>query len=59
MPPPAAPKEPQVYQVYRGNISNTMDFGVFLTLPQFGRKEGLLHISQVLLHSITARLRRY
>jgi predicted RNA-binding protein with RPS1 domain len=24
-----------------------MDFGVFIQLPQFGRKEGLLHISQI------------
>ena len=40
-------KEPQIYKVYRGNVSNSMDFGVFIQLPQFGRKEGLLHISQI------------
>jgi len=40
-------KEPLVYKVYRGNVSNSMDFGVFIQLPQFGRKEGLLHISQI------------
>lgn len=39
--------EPQIYSVYRGRVANTMDFGVFITLEQFGRKEGLLHISQI------------
>jgi len=46
MPPPVS-KEPLLYAVYKGNVSNSMDFGVFITLPQFGRKEGLLHISQI------------
>ena len=46
---PSAPvsNEPQIYSVYKGNVSNSMDFGVFIQLPQFGRKEGLLHISQI------------
>ena len=46
-PPAPVSKDPQVYQVYRGTVSNSMDFGVFVALPQFGRKEGLLHISQI------------
>eukprot|EP00960_Hanusia_phi_P054298 762612-Hanusia_phi.AAC.3 len=45
--PPPRPSEPQIYAVYRGKVSNTMDFGVFVQLDQFGRKEGLLHISQI------------
>lgn len=46
-PPPPVSTEPMLYSVYRGSVSNSMEFGVFITLAQFGRKEGLLHISQI------------
>lgn len=46
-PHPPVSSEPQLYGVYRGKIANVMDFGVFVSLEQFNRKEGLLHVSQI------------
>lgn len=46
-PLPPADKEPVIGGVYRGTVANGLDFGVFVALSQFGRREGLLHISQI------------
>jgi len=46
-PLPPADKEPVIGGVYRGTVANGLDFGVFVAPSQFGRREGLLHISQI------------
>ena len=38
--------EPEVGQIYRGRVSNVMDFGAFVELTEFrGKREGLVHAS--------------
>lgn len=42
--------EPEMYGVYRGRVSNVMDYGCFVELQGFGtrrRVEGLVHVSNI------------
>ena len=40
--------EPEVGQIYRGRVSNVMDFGAFVELTEFrGKHEGLVHASMM------------
>jgi len=41
------PAEPELYGIYDGKISNILDFGCFVELDNFVRKEGLVHIAQI------------
>ena len=45
--PKAAPAEPELYGIYDGKVSNILDFGCFVELDNFNRKEGLVHIAQI------------
>lgn len=45
--PKAAPAEPELYGIYSGKVSNILDFGCFVELDNFNRKEGLVHIAQI------------
>ena len=45
--PKAAPTEPELYGIYDGKVSNILDFGCFVELDNFNRKEGLVHIAQI------------
>ena len=45
--PKAAPTEPELYGIYDGKVSNILDFGCFVELDHFNRKEGLVHIAQI------------
>ena len=45
--PKAAPVEPELYGIYDGKVSNILDFGCFVELDNFNRKEGLVHIAQI------------
>jgi len=38
---------PEVDGIYRGKVSNVMDFGCFVQLEGSSRKEGLCHVSQI------------
>lgn len=38
---------PELYGIYRGSITNILDFGCFVELDGFKKKEGLVHIGQV------------
>eukprot|EP01035_Chromulina_nebulosa_P020626 gene20626-26743_t len=44
---PNLPKEPELYQIYDGKVNNIVDFGCFVELQGFHRKEGLVHIGQM------------
>ena len=48
-PPPAPmPEKPEVYGVYRGRVSNVLEFGCFVELQGFRKKaEGLVHTSNI------------
>ena len=48
-PPPAPmPERPEVYGVYRGRVSNVLEFGCFVELQGFRKKaEGLVHTSNI------------
>ncbi|CAL5229034.1 g12281 [Coccomyxa viridis] len=48
-PPPAPmPEKPDVYGVYRGCVSNVLEFGCFVELQGFRKKaEGLVHTSNI------------
>jgi ATP-dependent RNA helicase DHX8/PRP22 len=39
--------EPELYGIYSGKITNILDFGCFVELLDFKKKEGLVHIAQV------------
>lgn len=39
--------EPELFGIYDGKISNILDFGCFVELDDFHRKEGLVHMSQL------------
>jgi ATP-dependent RNA helicase DHX8/PRP22 len=39
--------EPELYGIYEGKITNILDFGCFVELEGFNRKEGLVHVAQV------------
>ena len=39
--------EPELYEIYDGKITNILDFGCFVELDGFSRKEGLVHIAQI------------
>ena len=39
--------EIELYQIYDGKITNILDFGCFVELEGFFRKEGLVHIAQI------------
>lgn len=40
--------EPEVGHIYRGRVTNVMDFGCFVELTEFSRKfEGLVHVSMI------------
>ena len=40
--------EPEVGAIYRGRVTNVMDFGCFVELTEFSRKfEGLVHVSMI------------
>ena len=39
--------EPELYGIYSGKITNIMDFGAFVELQGFVKKEGLVHIGQI------------
>eukprot|EP01039_Chlorochromonas_danica_P009929 gene9929-10979_t len=43
----ALPAEPELYEIYDGKITNVLDFGCFVELEGFQRKEGLVHVAQV------------
>ena len=45
--PRAAPAEPELYGIYDGKVSNILDFGCFVELENFNRKEGLVHVAQI------------
>jgi ATP-dependent RNA helicase DHX8/PRP22 len=45
--PKASPSEPEIYGIYDGKVSNILDFGCFVELEGFNRKEGLVHIAQI------------
>ena len=45
--PKTAPTEPELYGIYDGKVSNILDFGCFVELDHFNRKEGLVHIAQI------------
>ena len=45
---PTLDGEPNVGEVYRGRVTNVMDFGAFVQLVDFKRKaEGLVHVSAI------------
>eukprot|EP01041_Mallomonas_annulata_P002732 gene2732-5380_t len=44
-PRPAA--EPELYGIYDGKVSNILDFGCFVELEGFVRREGLVHVGQI------------
>ena len=45
---PTLDGEPNVGEVYRGRVTNVMDFGAFVQLVDFKRKaEGLVHVSTI------------
>lgn len=48
-PPPAPlPEKPELYGVYRGRVSNVLEFGCFVELQGFRKKaEGLVHTSNI------------
>ena len=37
----------ELYEIYDGKISNILDFGCFVEIEGFFRKEGLVHIAQI------------
>ncbi len=39
--------EPELYGIYDGKVTNILDFGCFVELAGFHRKEGLVHIAQI------------
>ena len=39
--------EVELHAIYDGRVSNVMDFGCFVELEGFNKKEGLVHVSQV------------
>lgn len=39
--------DPELYAIYDGKVSNVVDFGCFVELDGFQRKEGLVHIAQI------------
>ena len=39
--------EPELFGIYDGKISNILDFGCFVELDGFVRREGLVHIGQI------------
>lgn len=42
------PEKPDVYGVYRGRVSNVLEFGCFVELQGFRKKaEGLVHTSNI------------
>lgn len=41
------PSEPELYGIYNGKVTNILDFGCFVELEGFNKKEGLVHIAQV------------
>lgn len=45
--PKSTPSEPEIYGIYDGKVSNILDFGCFVELEGFNRKEGLVHIAQI------------
>mmetsp|Transcript_12824 Transcript_12824/g.38739 ORF Transcript_12824/g.38739 Transcript_12824/m.38739 type:complete len:1220 (-) Transcript_12824:544-4203(-) len=47
-PPPMMDDSPQQHKVYRGKVSNVMDFGAFVELQGMRqRAEGLVHVSEI------------
>ena len=42
------PREVELHGIYAGKVTNVMDFGCFVELEDFPRREGLVHVSQVL-----------
>jgi ATP-dependent RNA helicase DHX8/PRP22 len=48
-PPPASlPEKPEQYGVYRGRVTNIMDFGCFVELHGLRqRTEGLVHLANI------------
>ena len=46
-PKPKRDAEPELYGIYDGKVSNILDFGCFVELDKFFRKEGLVHIAQI------------
>ncbi|CAM9579809.1 unnamed protein product [Ectocarpus fasciculatus] len=41
------PAEPELYGIYNGKVTNILDFGCFVELDGFNRKEGLVHVGQI------------
>lgn len=39
--------EPELYGIYSGKVTNILDFGCFVELDGFKRKEGLVHVSHI------------
>jgi ATP-dependent RNA helicase DHX8/PRP22 len=39
--------EPELYGIYDGKVANIMEFGCFVELDGFHRKEGLVHVAQI------------
>lgn len=55
-PPPAPPllDKPDLFAVYKGRVSNVMEFGFFVELDGFRTKtEGLVHVSQMSAQRVT------
>ncbi len=46
-PPISHNNEPELYSIYDGKVTNILDFGCFVELEGFNRKEGLVHVAQV------------
>lgn len=47
-PPPDLPDSPEQYAVYRGRVTNVMDFGCFVELHGLRqRSEGLVHLANI------------
>jgi ATP-dependent RNA helicase DHX8/PRP22 len=44
---PPSSREPELYEIYNGRVANIMDFGCFVELDNFHRKEGLVHVAQI------------
>lgn len=43
----AKSKEPEIFGIYDGKVANITDFGCFVELIGYPKKEGLVHISQM------------
>jgi predicted RNA-binding protein with RPS1 domain len=45
---------PELYSIHKGRIATLTDFGIFVSLENFERLQGLVHISQVVKRRVEA-----